>query len=158
MRLQNVFGIVASVASFILAFHYVDLSWRSFWISWDFDGHAKEIDLSHLGLFDVQIEATIVMLIFAGYFVYLFVGNMMQVKTTTSKVLTILGISLTGVVVVVHVFGLFGFGPSFLDAGPLWFVFAPIALAFSIVLLVQTYVAEKHRHKFNHTETIDDLI
>lgn len=159
MRLANVIGIVLSVTGFVVAFHYVELVWSSFWSSWDLDTNTEEFDASHLGVFDVSTEATLVLLLFSAYFVFLFIGNLLRVKTITSKVLAIIGLSLTGILIIILVFTLFGlFDLSIIDTGPIWWIFAPIALAFSIVLLVQTYVAAKRPRTMLHADTIDDMI
>ena len=84
--------------------------------------------------------------------------NLVKVKTATSKVLSIIGLSIT--VLAIAWDGLMISSPSHIsydEVGPAWIVYGLIALAFAIVHLVQSVKYGKKKKQNSNDMVIDDL-
>lgn len=154
-------GIVASVILFAVTVHYaseVDQvrlqelldSFSSYdygYPSYSSTSYASEAD-------DLTMEAGLISLIFFLLFLAIDILGLIKIKTTTTKVLSIIGMSVTGI------FILWDFGVlsspgalSFDEVGIGWLLYCFIMLAFSIVGLIQSVRFEKRGVTKNETAT-----
>ena len=159
MRAINIIGIVASVAAFLVAIYYIEETssarWRSYDFYWDYDN-----DYSYTGpsAADVTIEGGLFSLLFTLYFVMVNIVNLIKIKTMTTKVLSIIGISLNGILLIVNLVSIVFSHDAHYDesTGPAWILFSPIILGFSIVYLVQSVKWPKP--VMVSQKTLDDII
>ncbi|MES2589385.1 MAG: hypothetical protein V4622_10420 [Bacteroidota bacterium] len=86
-------------------------------------------------------EAGVICLFFFLFFLYQFIFNLVKVKTKTSKVISIIGLSITGIFLLWDLLMIGDGGAlSFDEVGAGFILFCMISLAFSIVGLVQCRV------------------
>ena len=149
MKVFNIIGICLSLVIMPLCVYYVIECERAGWSFWNdyYSGPSRS---------DITIQAAGLSLLFTGFFVFQSIMNVVKVKTTTSKVMGIISISLIGIIFLINAMMLASSGGATYDeGGPFNFIAGLIMLAFSIVFLVQTVNYEK---KLNRTdkEIIDD--
>lgn len=148
-RAINIIGIVLSVVLIVVSAYYVDSASSSWW---------REYGPSRA---DWTIEGGLITLLFILFFVAMNLINLISVKTMTSKVMSIIGLSLTGIALFFNVIMLLEpRSASYDEVGILFFLYAFIALAFAIVGLVQAviYLKRGHQQKQGLDEmVIDDL-
>lgn len=137
-------NIIALVVVFIMIFtcaYYIDevstARWSSFFNDFDYGygygsyygGNADELTM----------QAGLITLLFILFFTFGYIGNLVKVKTTTSKVMSIIGLSLTFIALLVNFVTLADpGGASFDETGGVFIFYGIINLAFFIVLLVQS--------------------
>lgn len=91
---------------------------------------------------DITQEGALVTLLFMLYLLMTCVMNLVKVKTMTSKVMSIIGLSISGLVLLVNVLMLGDpGGASYDETGPVFTLYSIVMLAFSIVFLVQSVKA-----------------
>lgn len=89
-------------------------------------------------------EAGWISLIFIAFFTFQFIFNLMKVKTKTSKIISIIGISLSGIWLAWDLLMISSPGAlSFDEIGPGFLFYALAVLAFSIVGLIQVGVYDR---------------
>ena len=125
---------------------------RHMYTNWD----ASAFDRYYAEVVELTLQGAIVSIIFLVFFVVLFSFSIRLIKRTTAKVISIIGLSLTGLVLLLTI--LPTIDPrkiSFDEFGPVLFLFDLVLIAFCIVNLVQAMktVAPK---KMNE-QTIDDI-
>lgn len=153
MKGLNIMGIIIAVATFAVAGYYFELinsaRWRPYW------------DDSYYGpsAADITAEAGLVFLVISGFMVYQLITNLVKIKTITTKVLGIIGISLIGLAFLWNLIMLADpRGISFDEGGQIWLLASMIMLAFSIVFLVQCNYSSKKGHNKTNNDIIDDEI
>ncbi len=155
MKAVNIIGIILAVAIVPLCIYYVDETSAARWASWDFFNEystyygpsAAEVTLEGAGLSAVLVS----------FFIFQSIINLVKIKTMTSKVLAIIGVSLMGIALLINL-ALMAEAGTYDEAGLINLVVGPISLAFSIVFLVQTIQFEKIGQKPQNTEVIDDIV
>ncbi len=89
---------------------------------------------------ELTTEAGIVTMIFFFFYMALYVLSLMKIKTTTMKVFSIIGMSLTGIVLAWDALVISSPGSlSFDEVGVAWIGFGLVMLAFSIVGTVHAF-------------------
>lgn len=138
-----------------MAIYYIDEVSSARWRSYDWYDYGP----TYYGPSPEELtrQGGLVMLLFTLYMVFTNLSNMIKVKTMTSKVLSIIGISFNGIVFIVNLLMIVVARDMHFDesTGPMWALFAPIMLAFSIVYLVQ---ASKKAPSQLSEETLDDIL
>ena len=138
---MNIIGIVLTIALCVVSAYYIDETssarWDSFFSSMDY-GYGSSYGYYGPSAADWTMEAGLIMLLFVLFYAGLYISNIVKVKTTTSKVMTIIGMSLTFIVLLWNILMLIS--PSHIsydEVGPVFIIWGIINLAFCIVLLVQ---------------------
>lgn len=146
----NIVGIVASVLFLIISLHYISEVnqvriqelLESFSNSYDYGyttymSYGSEAD-------DLTTEAGLISMVFFLLFVAIEILGLIKVKTATMKVLSIIGMSVTGIFLLWDFAVLSSPGAmSFDEVGVAWLLYCLIMLAFSIVGLIQSVRFEK---------------
>ncbi|MDB4515984.1 hypothetical protein N9089_00125 [Crocinitomicaceae bacterium] len=135
-------GIVLSLILFILSVYYIseinDARYQEF-----FDMMQSDYNYGYYGLStvasDLTMEIASISLVFFLFYIASDLLGLIKIKTTTTKVFSIIGLSIT------FIFLLWDFAVlsspsamSFDEVGIAWLLYAIIMLAFSIVGLVQS--------------------
>lgn len=157
MKWLNIFGIISAVGILPAVAYYIEqvnkARWSNIFLS---EGGFGDYVSPGPSAADVTLEAGVVMFLFASFFVAVNVMNLIKIKTTTTKILAIIGLSLIGIAFIwnllllstpTHI--------SFDEGGQIWLIAGLMMLAFSIVFLVQTnrYTADRV-----NDEILDDEI
>ncbi len=156
MRALNIIGLVLVIALFFATGVYInDVSAerRSNFSSYGFTS------LFSNPAADLTVEAIYVMLVFILFFIGAMIGNLVNVKTTTSKVLAIIGLSFSLLIVLISFVVLSA--PSHLtfdESGGFFLIYGVICLAFFIVFLVQSVKYQRMPVKKNNPQLLDDDI
>ncbi len=136
-----IIGIVFSVLFIFISGYYAELVSNArldyLFSSYSFDGY------SSYGTGDsyssLTSEAALWALLFILYFVAMNLVGLIKVKTKTSKVLSIIGLSFGGIIMFWNFAVMLSPGAmSFDEVAPAWIFFGLMMLAFSIILLVQS--------------------
>ena len=99
------------------------------------------------------------MLIITLFMIFQNIFNIAKVKTITSKVLGIIGLSLLGLALLFNLLMLSSpRGVSFDEGGQIWMLVGLLMLAFSIVFLVQSVNYHKKMNGQIDSEVIDDIV
>jgi hypothetical protein len=89
------------------------------------------------------MEAGFVTMVFFVFYIVLFLLSLIKIKKTTMKVFSIIGLSLTGIMVLWD--GLMIASPSsvsFDEVAPGWLIFGVVMLAFTIIGTIQSFKAK----------------
>ncbi len=159
MKAINILGIILSIAVFIVCFHYSEETRQARWASWDYY-YPDVSNSAYYGPSPDQVtrEGGLVAMAFTLFFVMSNISNLMRVKTITTKVLSIIGLSLTGIVFIVNLLMIVMAHDMHFDesTGAMWLLLSPVMLAFSIVFFVQTVL--KKSGPSTNQNTLDDII
>ena len=89
---------------------------------------------------ELTVEAGIVTMVFFFFYIALYVLSMVKIKTTTMKIFSIIGMSLTGIMLVWDALMISSpGGVSFDEVGAGWIFFGIVMLAFTIVGTVHAF-------------------
>ena len=164
MKAFNIIGIVLVIILFLVCGYYIDevssARWSSFYNSLDY-GYGNSYGYYGSSASELTMNAALIMLLFVLFYAGLYIANIVKVKTTTSKVMTIIGMSLTFIMLCWNVLMLMSPSAiSFDEVGPVFIIWGIINLAFSIVLLVQSVKFDNRRKKESvaHKEVLDQEI
>ena len=155
MRAINIIGLILAVALIPVCGYYILETEYAYFASWDwYDDVTTYYGPSRQ---EWTIEGTLVSLLFVGYFIYQNIINMVKVKTTTTKVMSIIGLSLIGLNFLfdLMIFASDG-GISYDEGGAAHVISGLIMIAFSIVFLVQCIWFSRGGLKKLDAELIDD--
>ena len=162
MKTINIIAISATVIFIAVIVYYIDQAETARLLDWgftdwggaDFDYNAWEANRRAPG---VTFEAGLVMALFILFYIYVNISNMVKVKTISTKVLSIIGISFTGIIFLWDLAMLSSPASiSFGEASGAFGVFALIMLAFTIVFLVQSI--KDPDDKIDDPDVIDDIV
>jgi hypothetical protein len=156
MKAFNIIGIVLVIILVIVCGYYIEEVSSARWRSYDFYDFGGSYNYYGRSAADLTMEAGLIMLIFVLIYAGLYISNIVKVKTTTTKVLTIIGMSFTFIMLCWT--GLMLSSPggiSFDEVGPVYILWGIINLAFTIVLLVQ---AVKYDNKKNGLRNQQDVL
>lgn len=156
MRALNIIGLaLVFVMLFVIGYYINEVSsvrWSSY------------LDFDYLypssGVGAITTEAVMFMLVFVLFYTASYIANLVKVKTTTSKVMTIIGLSFS-FIVLITCFGVLAEprAMSFDESGGFFILYAIINLAFFIVLLVQSVVVLKRKtNRPSNPEIVDEII
>jgi len=157
MKVVNIIGLVLVVVVLAVIAYYVgevsEARWR-YWSSYDYN-YDSYPDYS-----SITMEGALVMIPFTIFFVLAYIWNIVKVKTTTAKVMSIIGLSFSLLIILINLLVLAEPGAiSFDESGGFFAVYHVINLAFFIVLLVQAVRYENRNNKREtNTEVIDTEI
>ncbi len=159
MKAINIIGICLAVILFPLCLYYIEETWRARWAGWDWGGYGN----SYYGpsASEISAQAAGISILIIGFFIFQSIMNLTKVKTTTSKVMSIISMSLMGIAFLINL-AVIG-GASTYDEGGLVNLGVPfIMLAFSIVFLVQSVNFEKKGESSDNeiidNQNIDEII
>lgn len=153
MKGLHIFGILMAVALFFLSLFYIVECIQAMWT---YNG-------SGLSLFgpsraDLTIEAGLISLVFTLFHGTQSFFHLRKIKTSGAKVMSIIGLSFSGLLL------LFNFlilaqpaHSSYDEAGPAWTLFSLVMIAFSIVFLIQTNGYDQKNKPLSNPEVIDDF-
>ncbi len=134
MRFLNISGIVLSVVLFITTIILLEEVSRALWSDWDYNSYSSYG--TNYAYREMTFIANVTVLLFTLFFTTLYIVNLIKVKTVTTKVLSIIGLSISFIYLLASI-GLL-FDDAFGDIGGIWCFYAMLGLALSIVFLVQT--------------------
>lgn len=142
-KVLYIIGIVLAVVFFILSGYYSgevsDARFDALFSSYDYS-YSSYSSYSYNGsASDITVEAGVWSLVFILFFIAMNLVGLIKVKTKTSKVLTIIGLSFSGILLFWDFAMIASPGSiSFDEVSPAWVFFILMMLAFSIVGLVQS--------------------
>lgn len=156
MKLVNIIGLVFVIVAFgVIGYYVIEISdaSRSYWNNYDFNSYNS---YSYPNYSSITSEAALVMMLFTLFFIFGYIGNMVKVKTTTTRVLTIIGLSFSLLIVLFNLLVIEGPGRmSFDESGGIFLIYHVINLAFFIVLLVQSI---RYENRNKSTVSANDII
>ncbi len=148
MRALYIVGIVLSVV-FVFASVYMIAEVRSERFN---QMYYSSYDWSYSSSGDTTLMAGLISLFFFLYFITVYIAGLIKIKGATTKVISIIGLSLTGILLLWNL--LMMVEPtslSFDEIGPVWVLFCLPTLAFMIVGLVQAVQSIKRAGSFQNT-------
>ena len=139
MRAFYIIGIVLSVVFvFVSAYFIEEVSYERY-SSYAYNSYYDySTSYSYHSSGESTFMAGLISLVFFFYFTTVYIVGLVRIKRTTNKVLSIIGLSLTGILILWNL--LMMVEPSSLsfdEIGPVWILFCFPTLAFMIVGLVQ---------------------
>ncbi len=155
MRALNIIGLVLVFVMFIITGYYISEVSSARWSSYlDFDYLYTSTRVGSL-----TTEAVIIMLVFVLFYTAAYIANLVKVKTTTSKVMAIIGLSFSCLVLLSSFVILSGPNyTSFDESGGIFILYGIINLAFFIVLLVQSVVVLKRKtNRPSNPDIVDEI-
>jgi hypothetical protein len=145
-----ILGIVFSVVFFIVIAYYVE-EVNSY------DSYSYSSYYSYDSSTGITSEAGIISVLFILFFIAMDILGLLKIKTRTIKVLSIIGLSLSGLFLLWAIAMLSDPGAiSFDEAGPGFWLYALITLAFSITGLIQSIQFAKKKRGGGNTS--NDLL
>jgi len=145
MKAVNIIALVLVIVVFGVIGYYINEVNEAQWAYWSNNDYNY---FSYPDYGAVTAEAALAMVPFTLFFIFAYIGNMFKVKTVTTKVFTIIGLSFTLLLVLIH---LLVFAEpsslSFDESGGFFIIYHIINLAFFIVLLVQSIRYENRNKK-----------
>ena len=154
MKAINIIGICLAVLLIPLCIYYAEETSYARWQSYDWSWNEFSTPYYGPSAGEVTAMSAGVSLLFVAFFLFQSIMTMTKIKTMTSKVMGIIGISLMGIAFLINLSLLGGAGTY--DKGGLINIFVGlIMIGFSIVFLVQTVNYEK-KAATSSPEMIDD--
>lgn len=163
MRAYNIVALVVVIVLLSVTAYYMDATNNARWASYfsDYDYGYGSYGNSYYGSSAASLteEAGSLMLLFIAFFTAGYIGNLVRVKTMTSRVMCIIGLSFTLLVLLINVLVLLEpRNISFDESGAFFFIYGIIDLAFFIVLLVQSVkYANRNRRTLKADSSILDM-
>ena len=148
----NIIGIVFSIIFLIVIAYYIgevsDARMQSIFSSYSasdsYYSSYTPYSYSSDSYSSITEEGGIVSMFFFLFFIFQFIFNLKKVKTTTSKVLSIIGLSFAGIFILWDLLMISDGGSlSFDEVGVGFVLFCLISFSFSIIGLVQSFVHDK---------------
>lgn len=142
-KVLYIIGIVLAVVFFILSGYYSgevsDARFDALFSSYDYS-YSSYSSYSYNGsASDITVEAGVWSLVFILFFIAMNLVGLIKVKTKTSKVLTIIGLSFSGILLFWNFAMIASPGSiSFDEVSPAWVFYILMILAFAIIGLVQS--------------------
>ena len=157
MKAFNIVGIILSLLFFCITGYYVaEVAKARFDFLYSDVGYYNGYVSNNSGALTTEIGVW--SLLFFLFFLMLFIFNLIKVKTKTSKVFSIIGLSFTVIFFLWNTAMLISPSSiSFDEVGGGWIFYSLIMFAFSIVGLVQA-VRYVNRVIYKKTTEIDDLL
>jgi hypothetical protein len=149
MRALYIIGIVLSVVfMFVSGFMIEEVSNERY----DYYMYDYSTNYSYAPSGESTFIAGLFSLLFFVYFITVYIAGLVKIKRTTNKVLSIIGLSLTGILLLWNL--LMMAEPtslSFDEIGPVWILYCLPTLAFMIVGLVQAIRSMKPAQSMQNT-------
>ncbi|MDX2359822.1 MAG: hypothetical protein QNK23_03380 [Crocinitomicaceae bacterium] len=137
-----IIGIVFSVLFISVAAYYMNVVWDARWdyIYGDYDWMGGYDEYTSPDRYrSLSLVACLWSMLFFLSFLAIDIMGLIKIKTMTTKVLSIIGISITGICFMFNLVVMSSEGGiSYDEIAPAWFIYCLIMLAFSIVGLVQS--------------------
>ena len=155
MRALNIIGLALVFVMFIITGYYISEVSSARWSSYlDFDYLYTSTRVGSL-----TTEAVMIMLVFVLFYTAAYVANLVKVKTTTSKVMAIIGLSFSCIALLSSFVILSGPNhTSFDESGGIFILYGIINLAFFIVHLVQSVVVLKRKtNRPSNPDIVDEI-
>jgi len=122
---------------------------------YSYGGYTSSYDSSYS---DLTAEAGLWSLLFVLFFVAMNLIGLIKVKTKTSKILSIIGLSLSAIILFWNFAVIASPGAmSFDEVSPAWIFFSLVMLAFAIIGLIQSIRFEKKNLQVNTVSTSNSI-
>lgn len=159
MRAFYIIGIVLSVAFIFVTGYFIEEYQSARWSYYDYSYGSSGYNSSYYRANEVTFNWAVVSVFFFLYFIAVDIIGLVKIKRTTTKVLAIIGLSISGLMLAWNF--LVMSSPSHISVDEVagaWMLYSLLYLAFSIVGLVQA-VKWKNRNIANANEQVlDDLL
>lgn len=157
MRALYIIGIVLSfIFIFVIGFFIVEVESARYASYYDYSYGGY--NYSNNGSDDTMMAA-IVSFFFFVFFIFMSILGMIKVKTTTSKVFSIIGLCISGIFFLWNFLVMFDPGAlSFDEVGGAWALYSLIMLAFSIVGLVQSVRFSRVKASTSNSVSTNDIL
>ena len=154
MRALYIIGIVLAVVFIFVSAYFIEESSYERYSS--YSNYSYDDPFATYSYYSPSGESTfiagLVSLFFFLYFATVYIVGLIKIKRTTNKVLSIIGVSLTGIFLLWNLLMMAEPASlSFDEIGPVWIFYSLIMLAFMIVGLVQTIRAIKPAQSVQNT-------
>lgn len=156
MRIVNIIGLVLVFVVLAVIGYYINEINEAKWAYWN-NYDYKEYHYPDYYFNTVTFEAALLMMPFTIFFILAYIWNMIKVKTTSTRVFTIIGLSFSLIIGLINWMILVE-SQSFVfsESGRLFVIYHIITLAFFIVLLVQSVRYKKRNRSTASTNHIID--
>lgn len=153
MRALYIIGIVLSVVFIFVSGYFIEeASYERYssYSNYSYDDPFTTYSYSSSG--ESTFMAGFISLFFFFYFTTVYIAGLIKIKRTTNKVLSIIGVSLTGILLLWNLLMMAEPASlSFDEIGPVWILYCLPTLAFMIVGLVQAIRAVKPTQSVQNT-------
>ena len=149
MRAFYLVAMVLTIGFMVADGYYIEEVSSARWSSYyDYDYYSQDYSDGYSGYNsydsgrddELTIEAGIVTMVFFFFYLALYVLSLVRIKTTTMKVFSIIGMSLTGIMLAWDALMISSpGGVSFDEVGPAWVIYGVVMLAFTIVGTVHAF-------------------
>ncbi len=156
MKKINTVGILSALIMGVVAVYFTEEVKTERWGGFmnDFMNYSDSSVIYENKADELSMQAAGIMLLLTGYFIFGFIRNLMKIKTMTTRVISIVGLSFT---LIAFLFGLVSIldpaGASFDETGPVFIGYGILCLAFFVVLFIQASRQEIQRDP----TVLDDL-
>lgn len=163
MKALYIIGIVLSIGLISTTIYYTEeyssVYYSSYYNSYDSYDYYGGYDDSSYKRAEITFEWAVVSMFFFLYFIALDILGIAKIKRTTTKVLAIIGLSLSGLMLLWD-FAVMSSprGISINEVGPVWAIYSIIFLAFSIVGLVQAVKFSNQKVAPVRDKVLDELL
>lgn len=154
MKALNIIGLVLVIVLFFVTGYYINETSSARWSDYSYDSY----DFLFSGrAADVTMEAATIMLLFMFFYIGAMIANLVKVKTTTTKVMSIIGLSFSLIVLLINLVVLAEpSNLSFDESGGFFILYAILMLGFFIVFLVQAISYDKRSKSKPNSQVLDD--
>lgn len=166
MRALYIIGIVLSVGLIVTTIAYTEEYSSVYYSSYDYGYNSYDsygsyggYDDSYYQKAEITFEWAVVSLFFFLYFIAVDILGLVNIKRTTTKVLGIIGLCLSGIMILWSL-GVMS-SPSSIsinEVGPVWALYGLVFLAFSIVGLVQAVKNLKKEPVSGADQVLDEML
>jgi len=163
MRALYIIGIVLSIGLITTTIYYTEEHQSVYYSSYSYDSYGYDsyggYDDTYYRKAEITFEWAVVSLFFFLYFIATDILGLVKIKRTTTKVLGIIGLSLSGIMLLWDLAVLSSpSGISINEIGGVWALYSLVFLAFSIVGLVQAVKNLKQAPAAKKDTVLDELL
>lgn len=154
MKALNIIGLVLVIVLFFVTGYYINETSSARWSDYSHDSY----DFLFSGrAVDLTMEAATIMLLFMFFYIGAMIANLVKVKTTTTKVMSIIGLSFSLIVLLINLVVLAEpSNLSFDESGGFFLIYGVICLAFIIIFLVQSVNYDKRSKSKPNSQVLDN--
>jgi len=157
MKKVYILGIILSVVFGVLIFLFADEVHSLRYQMYDEMMYGNYLGDAYFEMYDATQRAALCALPFITFYILAFSFTFKYIKRTTAKVISIIGVSIAGLILLITLVpAIDPGGVSFDEIGPLLLIFILVMLAFSIVNLVQA--VRNNAPTKTIQQTTDDII
>ncbi len=154
MKALNIIGLVLVIVLFFVTGYYINETSSARWSDYSYDSYDF---LFSWRAADMTMEAATIMLFFVFFYVGAMIANLVKIKTTTTKVMSIIGLSFSLIVLLINLVVLAEpSNLSFDESGGFFILYAILMLAFFIVFLVQAVSYDNRSKSKPNSQVLGD--